>query len=120
MTWFLVALIVVSTTVGDLLQSSEMKQHGEIRDFRPTRLGRVFAQLARRRNLILAIGCMAISFFSFLRLLSLADLSFAVPATASSYVAETILARYLLKEHIDLRRWAGCVLVAGGVALLAV
>lgn len=118
--WILVALIVVSTTVGDLLQSREMKEHGEIEDFRPTRLGRVFAELARRRNLLLAIGCMAISFFSFLKLLSVADLSFAVPATAASYVAETVLARYLLKEHVDIRRWAGCCLVACGVALLAV
>ena len=36
---------------------------------------------------------MAVSFFCFLRLLSIADLSFAVPATAATYVVETVLAR---------------------------
>lgn len=117
--WLFVGIIIASTTIGDLLQSKEMKRHGEIDDFHPTRLGRVFAELMRRRNLILAIGCMAVSFFSFLYLLSIADLSFAVPASAGSYVAETVLARFLLKEQVDLRRWAGCCLVACGVALLA-
>lgn len=117
--WAMVFLIIASTTAGDILQSKEMKRHGEIEDLRPTQLGRAFAALARRRNLILAVGCMAISFFSFLKLLSVADLSFAVPATAGSYVAETILARVLLKERIDKFRWAGAGLVACGVALLA-
>jgi drug/metabolite transporter (DMT)-like permease len=35
-------------------------------------------------------------------------------------VVETLLARLVLKERVDGRRWAGAVLVAFGVALLAV
>lgn len=117
--WLLVALIVAATTIGDLLQSREMKQQGEIKDFRPSGIGRALAAMAQRRFLILAIFFMAISFFAFMTLLSVADLSFAVPATAASYVVETILAKYLLKENISVRRWTGTLLVAGGVALLA-
>jgi drug/metabolite transporter (DMT)-like permease len=52
-------------------------------------------------------------------LISIADLSFAVPATAGSYILETILAKYLLKEHIGWKRWSGTLLVACGVVLLA-
>jgi drug/metabolite transporter (DMT)-like permease len=70
--------------------------------------------------LLLSVVCMAASFFLFMVLLSMADLSFAVPATAASYVVETLLAKWMLNEHVDSRRWAGSVLVAGGVALLAV
>ena len=66
----------------------------------------------------LAFGCMAVSFFAFLALVSVADLSFAVPATAASYVLQTILARRLLHESISSARWAGVVLVTGGVFLL--
>jgi len=62
---------------------------------------------------------MAVSFFAFMALLSVSDLSFAVPATAATYVIETILAKFLLKEHVGMCRWAGASLVAGGVALLA-
>jgi uncharacterized membrane protein len=53
-------------------------------------------------------------------LLSRADLSFAVPASAASFVIETVLARFVLRERVDFRRWVGAALVAGGVALLAV
>jgi uncharacterized membrane protein len=62
---------------------------------------------------------MAVSFFSFLKLLEVADLSFAVPATAASYVIETVLARLILKEQVGPRRIAGTLLVGFGVALLA-
>jgi uncharacterized membrane protein len=70
--------------------------------------------------LVLSVACMAVSFFSFMVLLSVADLSFAVPATAASFVLETVLARAVLKEHVDIKRWTGTILVACGVALLAV
>jgi len=116
--WALVALIVAGTVAGDTLQSLEMKRHGEIR-FSEGGLGRVVATLALKKYLILAIVCMAISFFAFMTLVSTADLSFAVPATAASFVFDTILARYLLRERVDAKRWVGAALVAGGVALLA-
>jgi drug/metabolite transporter (DMT)-like permease len=117
--WLLVGLVVGATVMGDLLQSLEMKHHGEIRDFRPQGILRHAAYFARRKYLLLAIFFMAISFFAFMKLVTVADLSFAVPATAGSFVLETILARLVLKERIDGRRWAGAGLVAFGVALLA-
>jgi drug/metabolite transporter (DMT)-like permease len=117
--WLLVAAVVLSTVISDLLQSSEMKRHGAIDEFRPGRWGRIMAGALRRGRLILSIVFMALSFFAFLTLLRIADLSFAVPATAASYVVETVLARYLLKEHLDWRRWSGAGLVACGVAMLS-
>ncbi|HLH38543.1 MAG TPA: EamA family transporter [Bryobacteraceae bacterium] len=118
-TWFLLAAMVFSTVLGDLLQSVEMKRHGEIKEFDPRRLGRVLAALARKKFLILAVALMAVSFFAFMTLLETADLSFAVPASAATLVFETILAKVVLKEEVDSRRWAGACLVAFGVVLLA-
>ena len=112
MRWLLVAAIVGSTTAGDLMQSFEMKRHKQ------SSLAQTVGFL-KRPLLMLSIVCMAISFFSFLALLRVADLSFAVPATAATVVVETVLARFILKERVDGRRWAGAVLVALGVALLA-
>ncbi len=119
MKWLLVAIIVAATTAGEVLQTLGMKRQGEIHDFRPNALRRVVASVSRNPFVVVSIGLMAVSFFAFLRLLSVADLSFAVPATAASYVLETILAKYVLKEHISSRRWAGALLVTCGVALLA-
>jgi drug/metabolite transporter (DMT)-like permease len=117
--WILLAVIIASTVTADLLQSHEMKQFGEVHDFRPSGLRRVLATLARKRNLILAVVCMAVSFFAFMALVQVADLSFAVPASAGSLVIETVLARLILKEHVDSRRWIGAALVACGVWCLS-
>jgi len=107
--------MIASTVLGDLLQSFQMKQHGEITDFHP----RLVTRLARNKFLILAVFFMAVSFFAFMTLLESTDLSFAVPASAATLVFETILARLVLKEHVDFRRWVGACLVAFGVALVA-
>jgi drug/metabolite transporter (DMT)-like permease len=119
MKWALVAVIVAATTVGDVLKAKGMREHGEIHEFGLGALGRLLSLFARNKLIILSVFCMAISFFTFMALVSIADLSFAVPATAITYVFETILARYLLKEHITWVRWTGAYLVACGVALLA-
>jgi drug/metabolite transporter (DMT)-like permease len=111
----LVGAVVGSTVACDLLQSWDMKRHGEVHDFHPRRVARLFA----RWPLALSVVFMAISFFAFLQLLALEDLSFAVPATAASLVVETLLAQTVLRETVEPRRWVGAVLVAGGVALLA-
>ena len=119
MNWALVAIIVAATVLGDVLQTLGMRHHGEIHDFRPGALGRVAAALSRNWYVIVAIAMMAVSFFAFLKLLSVADLSFAVPATAASFVIETVIAKYFLKERVNWQRWTGAALVACGVALLA-
>jgi drug/metabolite transporter (DMT)-like permease len=112
--WLLVAAIVAATAGADLLQTYEMKRHPS------ATVSGTAAAVFRRPLLLAAIGCMAVSFFSFMALLRVADLSFAVPATAASFVLETLLAKYVLRERVDARRWCGTVLVATGVALLAV
>src|SRR6266566_921983 len=119
MNWLLVAIIVVTTTVKDILQAIAMRRHGEIHDFRPGALGKLLRLLASNRNIVISMVCSGISFFAFLRLVTIADLSFAVPATSASYVFETVLAKYILKEQINGLRWIGATLVACGVALLS-
>jgi len=120
MKWLMVGLIVGSTVLADLLQSFEMKRHSvAAEDLRPGQLGRMLRRLARRGPLVLALFFMAISFFAFMKLLSLADLSFAVPVTAASVALETVLARLVLREKVTALRWAGAFSVACGVALLA-
>jgi drug/metabolite transporter (DMT)-like permease len=117
--WLFIAVIVGATTVGEVLQAAGMRRHGEIRDFRPGAVGRAAALLSRNRFVIGSIIAMAVSFFAYLGLLTIADLSFAVPATAVTYVLETVLAKYFLNEQVNWLRWAGASLVICGVALVS-
>ncbi|MEP6961319.1 MAG: EamA family transporter [Acidobacteriota bacterium] len=112
--WLLLGTVVTATVVSDLLQSYEMKRQGEVQV-----ASSFLATVASKKLLMLSIACMAASFFAFMALVQIADLSFAVPASAASVVLETILARLLLKERVDWRRWTGIGCVACGVYLLA-
>ena len=119
MKWVLIVVIVAATTVGEILQALGMRRHGEIRDFRPGALGRAAAVLARNWMVAASVLAMAVSFFAYLGLLTVAELSFAVPATAVTYALETVLAKYVLREQVSWRRWAGALLVVCGVALVS-
>jgi drug/metabolite transporter (DMT)-like permease len=119
MKWLFIAIIVMATTVGEVMQALGMRQHGEIHDFRPGAIGRALALLSRNRFVIGSVVAMAVSFFAYMGLLTISDLSFAVPATAVTYVLETVLAKYVLKERVNGLRWAGACLVICGVALVS-
>lgn len=118
MKWFLLATVVIATVLGDLLQSYEMKRRGE-QSVSARGLARLLVMTLSRRYLVLAIACMAVSFFAFMALVQSAPLSFAVPASAASIALETLLAKLCLREAVGMRRAAGAVLVLGGVVLLA-
>jgi drug/metabolite transporter (DMT)-like permease len=116
--WILLSVIVVATVLGDLLQSYEMKRSGE-QTVDARGLGHLALLIFRRWKLFLGIVCMAVSFFAFIALVQVAPLSFAVPASAATFVLETILAKFVLKESVGPRRAAGALLVLSGVILLA-
>ncbi|HUI81003.1 MAG TPA: EamA family transporter [Bryobacteraceae bacterium] len=119
MKWALVGVIVGATTVGEVLQAIGMRRHGEIRDFRLGALGRLLSVLVRNWMVVASVVAMAVSFFAYLGLLTVSELSFAVPVTAVTCVLETVLAKYVLKEHVSWLRWAGASLVVFGVALVS-
>jgi drug/metabolite transporter (DMT)-like permease len=119
MKWFLVLMVIGATTVGDVLRSLGMRQHGEIHDFRPGAIGSAFGMVARNSYVIISTCAMAVSFFSFMKLVSIAPMSFAVPMSAATFIPETLLAKLLLKEQVDWRRWAGVGLILIGVIFIS-
>jgi len=116
---FLLALVIGGNVVGDLCKSAGMRRLGEVDNFHPGALAGLLGPIAGSGLIWLSIAGYAVSFFGFMALLSVADVSFAVPATAAGYVVETVLARLLLKENVSARRWAGALLVTAGVAVVS-
>jgi len=117
MKWLLVGIMVAATVLSDLLQSHEMKRAGE-HSVDARGLVRLLRTIAERRYLVLAIACMAVSFFTFMALVQSEPLSFAVPASAASFIFETLLAKLVLREHVGARRTAGALIVLCGVVLV--
>jgi drug/metabolite transporter (DMT)-like permease len=119
MKWVLVGIIAVANTLGDVLNTAGMKRQGEVEDLRPHSFATMIRHVFHNPLVLAGFAAMAISFFALLSLLSIAAVSFAVPATAVSYLLETLLAKYILGEDVRWRRWAAASLVAGGVVLLS-
>jgi drug/metabolite transporter (DMT)-like permease len=119
MKWLLVAIIAICNTLGDVLNTAGMKRQGEVEDLRPRTFGRMIKRIFRNPLVLGGFAALAVSFFALLSLLSITTVSFAVPATAVSYLMETLLAKYILGEDVRWRRWAAASLVAIGVLLLS-
>ncbi len=118
--WALLGIIIVCNTLGDVLNTAGMKRWGELDELRPSAIGHMVLDIFRNPLVMGGLGSLAVSFFALLALLSIANVSFAIPATAASYLFETLLAKYYLKEDVSWRRWVGASLVACGVVLLSV
>ena len=119
--WLAIAAVVLASSAGDVLLARAMKQIGDVGELRKERgLFQVVVLALKSRYFLAGVGCMALAFYSLLFGLSWNDVSLIGPATASlTFVANAIAARIFLHEHVDSRRWASALLVAGGVVLMA-
>jgi drug/metabolite transporter (DMT)-like permease len=108
-------IVMFTAAIGDTLLSHGMAQVGSVDVHH---LGLLFAAM---KNLWVVAGIlMLIGFFaSYLSALSWADLTFVLPATSFSYVVVAILSHFWLHEHISVARWAGILLIVGGVGFVS-
>ena len=116
--WRLVALTSICNTIGDVLNTAGMKREPEVEKLNLHSLIAMLSRIVRNPLVIGGVASLTAGFLAMMSLLSIANVSFAVPATAISFVLETLLAKYILKEDVGLRRWAAATLVACGVVLL--
>jgi drug/metabolite transporter (DMT)-like permease len=119
--WSGIAVVVITSTIGDVLQSGAMKEIGDLGLIRRSRgTWAVIQSVATNPRFMIGLGFMAVGFFSLLITLSWGDVSIVGPASASlTFIANAFAARIYLREHVDRRRWTAAIFVACGVAFLA-
>jgi drug/metabolite transporter (DMT)-like permease len=66
----------------------------------------------------LGIAALVLGLLTRMALLSLADLSFVLPLTATGYIFSTLLGRFILSEQVSIGRWAGTALIFLGTGLV--
>jgi drug/metabolite transporter (DMT)-like permease len=116
-----IAVIVVTSSAGEVLMAAAMKSIGDL-DIIRERSGMAGAIRAVVTSPLFATGIcfMALSFFSLLYALNHLSLSLVGPAAASlTLVTNTVAAHLFLREKVGRRRWAAALLVCVGVYLLA-
>lgn len=111
------AMLAVST--GEMLLSRGMKDMGEVSIGSLGDLFHLLFVVFRNRHISVGIVLLAVYFYSFLSLLSWADLSFVLPLTSISFILGTLLARFVLHEEVTITRWIGTIVICVGVAFVA-
>ena len=110
-------ILVMAGTAGDLALARAMKCVGHV-DLTPSCILRGVIGGFRQAWLWIGVTLHMAAFVSFLALLSWADVSVVVPASALSYITGVAGAKLFLREQINHDRWVGVVLIAVGVALV--
>ena len=113
----MIAIIVLADSAHDVLLTKGMKQVGAISTIRPREIFLFARKVLGNKYFLTGFLFTVVYFFSFLTVLSWADLSFVFPATSLVYVTGTLGARFILGERVNFERWAGILLVCLGVAL---
>jgi drug/metabolite transporter (DMT)-like permease len=117
-THVLVVLMVLFSSVGDILLSKGMKQIGSVSLASPASLVAAFAGTVTNGMIWLGIGCLLLFFVSYLLVLSWADYSYVMPASATGYAVVPLLGYLLLGEAVTSTRWVGVSIICLGVALV--
>ena len=114
-TWLAIIISSVSDASGDLLLALGMKKIGEIKEFTILEVSKMVVKVITNPVIITGITCQGIAFFSFISVLSWADISFVRPATALTYVISMLGAKLILKEDIREQKLGGIILIGLGV-----
>ncbi len=115
---FLLSVLVLVGTGGEICVTRAMKRVGEVKSFRPRMILQVLVSAFRVGWMWLGVGMMTVAFLALLTLLTWENVSFVVPATALSYAAGAIGGKFILGERVSAKRWLGVALVCLGVVLV--
>lgn len=113
------AVLILSSTGGDIAITFGMKSVGEPDRLRPQAVLQFLGRAVRNSWFWAGVPLMALSFFALLFLLSWAPITLVIPVSALSYVVGTFGAKFILGEDVSTARWVGVIFVCIGVALVA-
>lgn len=114
-----VLVAVIGATIGDVLLSVGMRRIGEMGQTDAVSVVKYFWRAFTSPYVLAGIGGLSIYFFTWLVVLSEADLSLALPMTALTFVLGAILARWWIGETVSLMRWFGTAVICVGVVIVA-
>ena len=118
--WIAIGMLVLASSSGDIMLSAAMKRIGDLEELRSRKgLLAVIGHVVSEKLFLFGLCFLIFSFFCLLTALSWGDASLVAPASASlTYICSAILAKFLLHENVDRRRWLSAALVCVGVLLL--
>jgi drug/metabolite transporter (DMT)-like permease len=117
-TYVLIALMVCFGPTGDVLLGKGMKEVGALAGWSPAQLAHFLLQAISNPTVWLGICSLLLFFLSYMIVLSWADFSYVLPASAAGYAVVPLLGHLFLAEFVSPLRWTGVAFICLGVALV--
>ncbi len=114
----LLLLMVAFGSSGDTLMGKGMRAVGPPAEWSAARVGEFLSQAALSPIVWAGFGCLLLFFVSYMLVLTWADFSFVLPASAAAYAVVPLLGHFFLGEAVSPLRWAGVVTITLGVGLV--
>ena len=118
-TYVFLALMVFFNSIGDTMLSRGMKKVGEVHYTSLAGLGHTLVVVLRTPSIWIGIGSLLSFFVCYMLLLSWADFSFVMPATAANFAIVPVFGALLLHERVSFTRWIGVAIICLGVLLVS-
>ena len=114
----LLAIVVISNALGNVVLGHGMREVGDISSFSPLDLVRSGIESLTSPWVVAGVGLLAVFFAAHTLLLSWTDLSYVLLVTSIGYVLVAFLSATLLGEAVSTWRWVGTALIALGVGIV--
>ena len=118
-TSILVAVLIVLNSAGNFFFGLGMERIGALHGWSVAALHSAFVAVFSSGWIWLGIVSMLLFLAAFMMVLSWADFTYVLPATASMYVVVPLLSHFVLGESVTALRWMGVALICVGVAFVA-
>ena len=117
-THVLVIAMVLFSSAGEVFLGKGMKDIGQVRWASTPLLLKAFLETVTNGMVWLGILCLLLFFVAYLLVLTWADYSYVMPASAVGYPIVTFLGYAILREHVSPMGWTGVILISAGVILV--
>ncbi len=117
-TSLMVVLLIIFSSAGNLFFSIGMKRTGALHGWGMEALRASFVAIFTSAWVWLGIVSMLMFLAVLMLVLSWADFSYVLPASAAMYAATPLLGHFLLGEAVPPLRWLGVVLICAGVVFV--
>ena len=117
-TYLLIAIMIVTGPVGNLLLAKNMKRVGTISIWPLAHLPEVLVRIFSSFTIWAGIACLITFISAYMLALSLADYSFVQPAAALGYGVIAVLGVFVLHESVSPMHWLGIVIICLGVSFI--
>jgi len=114
----LLLLMVVFGSSGDTLMGKGMRAVGPPAEWRVAPVVEFLSHAAVSVAVWAGFACLLLFFLSYMLVLTWADFSFVLPASAAAYAVVPLLGHFFLGEPVSPVRWAGVVMITLGVGLV--